>query len=157
MTCAALLLLLALAAPGALAQLPDARRTPGAADPRVTPENIHQTVCVPGYPATVRPPSSYTSKLKREQISLWGLADADPDDYEEDHLVSIELGGAPRDPRNLWPQRWDGCGAHRKDVLENKLHRLVCEGVLGLREAQRAIASDWVSAYRTYVDKELCP
>jgi hypothetical protein len=27
-----------------------------------------------------------------------------PKDYEEDHLISLELGGAPRDPKNLWPQ-----------------------------------------------------
>lgn len=154
---ARLLFLLALVNLDAFAQLPDPARTPGVADPRVTPANVHATICVPGYPATVRPPSSYTSKLKREQITLWGLKDVDPDDYEEDHLISIELGGAPRDPRNLWPQPWDGCGAHRKDVLENKLHRLVCDGTLGLREAQRAIAVDWVAAYRTYVGGEACP
>src|SRR5216683_2609243 len=34
-----------------------------------------------------------------------------PAHYEEDHLVSLELGGHPRDPRNLWPERW-GTPAH---------------------------------------------
>ena len=27
-----------------------------------------------------------------------------PSDYQEDHLVSLELGGHPTDPRNLWPE-----------------------------------------------------
>ena len=27
-----------------------------------------------------------------------------PSDYQEDHLISLELGGNPTDPRNLWPE-----------------------------------------------------
>jgi hypothetical protein len=41
--------------------------------------------------------------------------------------------------------------AHVKDRLENKLHKLVCTGKLGLPEAQKAIAQDWVEAYKTYI------
>jgi hypothetical protein len=26
--------------------------------------------------------------------------------YEEDHFISLELGGHPRDPKNLWPEMW---------------------------------------------------
>jgi len=29
--------------------------------------------------------------------------DKAPSHYEEDHLISLELGGNPRDPKNLWP------------------------------------------------------
>jgi hypothetical protein len=47
----------------ASAAIPDAS-TPGATDPAVTQTNIHQTICVPGYSRSVRPPSWYTSKLK---------------------------------------------------------------------------------------------
>ena len=34
---------------------PHADLTPGAIDPRVTQDNIHETICVRGYTRTVRP------------------------------------------------------------------------------------------------------
>ena len=37
-----------------------------------------------------------------------------------------------------------------KDQLEDLLPRLVCEGQVDLRTAQRDIAADWVAAYRKY-------
>src|SRR5437588_755269 len=64
------------------------------------------------------------------------------------------LGGAPSDPRNLWPEPRtspDGWGADRKDEVEFALNQLVCSGRLPLREAQRAIATDWIAAYLRYV------
>ena len=41
--------------------------------------------------------------------------------------------------------------AHIKDKLENKLHDDVCAGQVDLKTAQRAIAGDWVAAYKKYV------
>ena len=75
-------------------------------------------------------------------------------DYEEDHLVPLSLGGASDDVRNLWPEPWfppDGWTADRKDELELALHRLVCAGRLPLATAQEAIARDWIRAYRHYL------
>jgi hypothetical protein len=75
-------------------------------------------------------------------------------DYEEDHLVPLDLGGSPIDPRNLWPQprtSADGWNANLKDELEAILGRLVCSGRLPLADAQRAIAANWIEAYRRYV------
>jgi hypothetical protein len=47
--------------------------------------------------------------------------------YEEDHLVNLELGGAPRSTRNLWPERWSQ--ARRDDNgIEASLHRKLCRG-----------------------------
>ena len=135
--------------------LPDATVTPGATNPDVTQSNIKQTICVPGWTATIRPPASYTTKLKRQQLSSGpyqsssGLAA-----FEEDHLISLEIGGNPTDEKNLWPQVWnpsDGNGAHKKDHLENTLKRLVCAGTITLKEAQDAISSDWLSAFDKYV------
>jgi len=72
-------------------------------------------------------------------------------DYEEDHLISLELGGAASDPRNLRPEPYFATdGARVKDLVENKLHDLVCSGALGLAAAQQAIATDWWAAYQTY-------
>jgi hypothetical protein len=49
------------------------------------------------------------------------------------------------------------CGARIKDVLETKLKRLVCDGKLILKEAQHAIATNWIGAFKKCVDKEGCP
>ena len=73
-------------------------------------------------------------------------------DYEEDHLISLELGGAPSAEANLWPEPYNSPeGARVKDVVENKLHSLVCDHAISLATAQRAIASNWWVAYQTYV------
>jgi hypothetical protein len=108
--------------------------TPGVVDPRVTPANVRTTICVSGWSKSVRPPSDYTSQLKVEQLRSYGLAGS-PSDYQEDHLISLEIGGNPTDPRNLWPEPYPR--ASEVDRIENELHRRVCEGSLGLREAQR--------------------
>lgn len=131
--------------------LPDAAITPGAVDPAVNQADIRQTICVRGYTARVRPPASYTIRLKRRQMRR-GHLQGSTHDYEEDHLISLELGGSPRDPRNLWPEPYAGTwGARIKDRLENRLHRLVCHGRLGLAAAQQAISHDWIDAYKRYV------
>ena len=126
--------------------LPDSNCTPGAIDPSVTQDNIQQTICVSGYTQTVRPPVSYTTPLKIQQMALYGWT-GPRSDYEEDHLISLELGGHPRDPRNLWPEPYDiAHGAREKDQVENLLHSRVCSGQMTLQEAQTAIATNWESA-----------
>jgi hypothetical protein len=100
----------------------------------------------------VRPPVAYTNQLKQEQLEGRDYTDQEPRDYEEDHLISLELGGAPKNEQNLWPEAYAGsCGARVKDVIERKLNRLVCSGDLPLRMAQHMIATDWVAAYNRYV------
>ena len=127
--------------------LPDPACTPGVADPRVTQDNIHSTICVSGYTATVRPPSSYTDSLKRQQISAYRYSDTTLADYEEDHLIPLELGGSPTDPKNLWPEpRGGDFPASRKDTVENSLHARVCAGLMTLAAAQATIATNWESA-----------
>ncbi len=114
-------------------------------DPAVTQKTIGETICVRGWTRTVRPPEDYTYDLKRLQIRAYGYADRRLRDYEEDHLVSLELRGSPDDSRNLWPEPHhtaDGWGSYRKDELENALNRLVCSGRMSLTDAQRAIATD---------------
>jgi hypothetical protein len=123
----------------------------GAINPAVTQDNIASTVCVAGWTATMRPPASYTSRLKRKQMAAQGIKGR-PSSFEEDHLISLEIGGHPTDPANLWPQPWKGPqGAHRKDRLENALRREICSGRMTLTDAQNAIRTDWVAAYKRYV------
>jgi hypothetical protein len=125
--------------------------SPGAIDPTVTQANIATTICVSGYTATVRPPVSYTDPLKAQQIAALGLPGGLAD-YEEDHVVPLEVGGAPSDPRNLTPEHYaEPYGAHDKDKVENYLHDQVCSGAMTLAAAQQAIEQDWVAVYRRIV------
>jgi hypothetical protein len=131
---------------------PDRILTPGAANPDVTRDNISTTICVSGWTATVRPSVPYTNRLKREQLETRDYPDRTLGDYEEDHLISLEISGDPMAEKNLWPEAYAGsCGARVKDVIERKLNRLVCSGALTLRMAQHLIATDWVAAYQRYV------
>jgi hypothetical protein len=123
--------------------LPDPACTPGVADPAVTQDNLGTTICRSGYTSTVRPPVSYTERLKREGMLAYGFTDSIAD-HEEDHLIALELGGSPDDPRNLWPE--PGRSPNAKDGVENQLHSLVCSGRVTLARAQAAIAADWTTA-----------
>jgi hypothetical protein len=112
----------------------------------VTQGNISTTICVRGYTTTVRPPVSYTQDLKVRQIAEYGYADTSLADYEEDHLIPLELGGHPTDPKNLWPQpRTGNHPASLKDQVENSLRSKVCAGAMTLAAAQVAIAKNWES------------
>ena len=77
--------------------LPNSARTPGTTNPAVTQANIGQTICVSGYTATIRPDSSITTELKKEQLASGYTykGDTATGAYEEDHLISLEIGGAP--------------------------------------------------------------
>jgi hypothetical protein len=128
--------------------IPDQGRTPGAVDPDITQENIAHTVCVAGYTKTVRPPTRYTDRLKRRQMRELGL-EGSARDYQEDHLVPLCVGGAPRDPHNLWPQPLNGrWSAAMKDQLESSVCRQVCRGEITLKQGQAIfLQADWVKAY----------
>jgi hypothetical protein len=42
-------------------------------------------------------------------------------------------------------------------VVETKLKRMVCDGEMTLTEAQQAISTDWVAAYKEHVNADGCP
>ncbi len=111
----------------------DSGRSPGVLNPDVTQANINSTICVRGWTKTIRPPTSYTNDLKAKQMREYRVAGS-PSDYQEDHLISLELGGHPTDPRNLWPEPYPR--ASEVDSIENELNAKVCAGELSLDEAQ---------------------
>ena len=132
--------------------------TPGATDPRVTQATIKTTICVSGYTTTVRPPESYTEKLKVDQIKAYGYQDTKLADYEEDHFIPLEIGGNPTDPKNLWPEPYAPApGSHEKDRVENYLHDQVCSGAMQLTDAQQAVQTDWVAVYNKIVSGTASP
>lgn len=88
---------------------------------------------------------SYTEALKRIQLRLYGdYAGSKLSNYEEDHLIPLELGGSPASARNLWPEAHPS--SYTKDGVETSLNHAVCRGRVKLAPAQRAIARNWKTA-----------
>jgi hypothetical protein len=124
-----------------LGSLPDAKLTPGA-----TLEVTKDDVCIPGYTKNVR---NVPVSVKRRVYEEYGVKYV-PRAYEVDHLISLELGGS-NSIRNLWPESYGLLwNAHVKDSLEDRLHRLVCDGSITLEAAQQLIATNWIEAYQRY-------
>ena len=113
---------------------PSWERTPGVLNPDVRQETIGETICVSGWTRTIRPPTDYTYALKIEQMREYGLGGS-PSGYQEDHLISLELGGHPTDRRNLWPEPRPH--AEEVDRTENRLYAQICSGEITLAEGQR--------------------
>ena len=127
------LVALAFAAASFARNLPDPKLTPGVTNPQVTQNNINANICKKGWTKTVRPPVQFTDSLKVKQIAEYHYADTNPANYEEDHLIALELGGAPQNEKNLWPQPRSGqWTAKMKDDLENVLNKRVCSWGVGL-------------------------
>lgn len=106
-------------------------------DPNCTPGTLDTTICKTGYTKSIRPPASITAAEKRANAASYGYS-GPMSDIEYDHLVPLELGGDPNDPRNLWVE--PGESPNPKDGVESRLHELVCEGTVPLAAAQEAIA-----------------
>jgi len=95
---------------------------------------MRRTVCRKGWTRTVRPPTTSTNAPNLRQIrarALRGPRSA----YQQDHLISLELGGNPTDTRNLWPEPYPR--AAEVDRVENELNARLCARELTLDQAQR--------------------
>jgi hypothetical protein len=118
---------------GAPSIVADPVLTPGVLNAAVTQATIRSTICRRGWTRTVRPPTDYTNGLKRKQMRMYD-EHGPPSAYQEDHLISLELGGDPTDSRNLWPEPYPR--AAEVDRIENELNEQVCSGALSLEAAQ---------------------
>ncbi|MCC3777519.1 hypothetical protein [Streptomyces sp. UNOB3_S3] len=131
--------------------LPDPKCTPGATNPKVTQATLKTTICRSGYTADIRPGTNITSREKTANAASYGYKGS-LKEAEYDHLISLQLGGDPNDPRNLWvqppsPGHKEGAGPNNpKDVVESKLKAAICSGKTELVKAQRAITKDWTTA-----------
>jgi hypothetical protein len=168
--------------------------TPGVANPDITQHNIQDNICNRQWSTKlIRSPSGYTSRLKRKQLRRYGdtvhqtraelinpstgkvdttrcvIHSDDMACYEEDHLISLEIGGHPTDPRNLWPEPYNThvggviMGAHQKDVVEGFIHDEICYDIPGskknsyipattsitLRRGQQILSGDWYACYES--------
>lgn len=127
---------------------PRADLTPGATLP-LTPGAL----CGPTREGTARP---VAVAVQQEVFARYGADFTRAAEYELDHLITPELGGAS-DARNLWPQPFGRTpwNAYVKDELELFFHQQVCDGTLDLATAQREIAGDWIAAYKRYFDTDV--
>jgi hypothetical protein len=124
--------------------LNDLRATPGAVF-AVTAA----TICRPGYASSVR---DVPASEKNRDYAEYAIAVHATGQYEVDHLISLELGG-DNAITNLWPELNDHPHGYlnSKDVLENRLHDLVCTHKIGLAAAQHLIATNWVTEYHRVI------
>jgi hypothetical protein len=130
--------------PSQAADLPDHKITPG-----VTRLVDLKTICTPGSSKAAR----HTPQAVKEAVyRAYGVKTRKPGEFEIDHLISLELGGADVQ-KNLWPQSYITApwNAHVKDHLENFLHDEVCAGRIPLKTAQHEIATDWIGSYRKHL------
>lgn len=131
---------------------PNHNLTPGAVNADISQNNINQNICNPHWSTkSIRPPASYTTALKKKQLANGYTikGDVNLNDYEEDHFISLELGGDPKSEKNLWPESYltQPVNAKDKDKVENELHKEVCAGKITLKEAQEIITTDWYKFY----------
>ena len=137
--------------------MPNTMLTPGMINPNATVELLcNSTGANPDKSSgtKVRKVSKATELQvynKYQLIDHVGYCAQSPRGCEIDHLVSLELGGS-NNSSNLWPQSYGGMwNAVQKDTLEDKLGKLVCKGTISLSDAQSAISTDWIQAYKKYI------
>jgi hypothetical protein len=146
----------------ASASIASAQDWPTRPDPQLTPGTVRGDVPFAAVCATPwgKDARHVTPAMRRQVIAAYH---ADPKRcptgrIELDHLISRELLGADA-VQNLWPECYEtverdkaqqAWGAHKKDRLENELHRRVCaaRSPALLAEYQRKIAADWIALYR---------
>lgn len=113
--------------------------TPGDVFPGATAGQV----CTPGWATAHR--DRLSVRQERVVLARYGLptewATESGHISEWDHLVPLELGGA-NGTGNIWPMT-NHDQDQRKDRLENRLHREVCDGEMGLAEAQAQARRFW--------------
>jgi hypothetical protein len=123
----------------ARASLPDSRCTPGA----VMKVDV-EVVCH----ESTKGRRHVAASVHQRAFTDYGLPFPQPRGaFEVDHLIPLELGG-DNTIENIWAEAAEPRpGFHEKDRVENYLHRKVCAGGMPLGEAQRLIATDWLSVW----------
>jgi hypothetical protein len=146
--------------------LPDAKATPGVADPDAVADlsksphmvnGVERNICASDFrTAPIRSTIVNFEKLKKESCTAYAVTACDAH-VEGDHLISLENGGCKDCLGNLWPEPVDVPGVvgyHTKDIVENRTHELICAGKVTLAQGQRGLANDW---YQFAVDQGILP
>ena len=120
--------------------LPDPDCSPGSTFGSTFSNVTQEQICTPGYSATVR---DVSSAKKRQIYQDYGI---NPKEYncrwEIDHLVSLQISGDNADT-NLYPLPQPI--KTQKDILENKVKKMYCDGELTLEQAQESLSNNWIA------------
>ena len=68
-----------------------------AGSPPIQAGDYPSDICLPGYPASIHPPHSYTLPQKIQTIHGNGHADTNPKDCDVDHLKDLDDSSTTRD------------------------------------------------------------
>lgn len=134
----------------AIGQLSYNRAAPPLPDPLVTPGDVlpvtKDDICTSGYSKKVR---NVPQAVKEQAYREYGILHREKGEYEVDHLISLELGGSNA-LKNLWPESFktEPWNAHVKDKLENAFHDDICSGRMDIKDAQKQIGANWITAYK---------
>jgi len=124
--------------------LPNPKLTPGA-----TVKVSKDALCGSWYDTA---DGSIPISLKVKVFDLYGIRTEKSTPLNVDHLIPVGLGGS-NSIENLWPQPLSGEWSYQqKNKLERRLRKMVCKGELDLEKAQQEISTDWVSAYKKYIE-----
>jgi hypothetical protein len=110
----------------------------GSVNEEVTQSNIKKTICKAGYTKTIRPPVSYTNKMKEKLMREQDWKGPRP---ILDHYIPLQGGGDPDDKKNFLLQTKKD--SYKKDAVEDKMHDDICDGKVSLRKAQLAMSQGW--------------
>lgn len=126
---------------GAVAR-PDPKLTPGAVAVTDLTAVCHSNKRIPGQFMALNPLISPSNR--QAAFAEYNIATGNERHYGLDFLIPLQLGGA-NVRANIWPASDShGVGFHEKQVLNIRIHELVCEGAMPLAQAQKEIATDWV-------------
>lgn len=97
------------------------------------------------------PSSPLVAKSDQQAVfAEYSISPGNTKHYGLDFLVPLQLGGA-NTRANIWPAALShGIGFHEKQVLNIRIHELVCRRELPLDQAQRQISTDWVKLWLLY-------
>jgi hypothetical protein len=123
------------------AQLPVKDVTPGKAQ-KVTKEEV----CSGDFASLVKPATEGDSLDVYDAYAIRPYSGR-----ELVQLIPSSLGGT-NDKQNLWPlANSREFGPTQKKALDERLHKMVCDGAIELKAAQEALKKNWTDAYKKYV------
>jgi hypothetical protein len=129
---------------GAVAR-PDPKLTPGAVATTDLTTVCHGSKRIPYQFLPLNPMISPSAR--QAAFAEYNIAVANEKHYGLDFLIPPQLGGANA-RANIWPASAShGVGFHEKEVLNIRIHELVCQGAIPLAQAQKDIATDWVKLW----------
>jgi hypothetical protein len=112
--------------------------------------NLGNTICKKNWTSTIRPPRSFTDQLKMERMGVHGYDLSNISNYELDHRMPLELGGAPGSPKsgldweNVNLSLESPASPNPKDQDETALKDAVCRGSMTLAQARLRLVSTWL-------------